>query len=44
MSNEFNHSEEGQEQESTGSKFTQFMAYLFVILVMIFLFVKIVFL
>lgn len=33
-----------QEMESTSSRLTQFMAYLFVTLVMLFLYVKIVFL
>ncbi|MFZ1529700.1 MAG: hypothetical protein WAT19_13170 [Ferruginibacter sp.] len=41
---EENRQEAEQEEESAGSRLTQFMAYLFVTLVMLFLFVKIVFL
>lgn len=44
MNMEQNRPETEQELESTSSRLTQFMAYLFVTLVMFFLFVKIVFL
>ncbi len=43
MKDELNRIEAEEQMESTTSRFTEFAAYIFVILVMLFLFVKIVF-